>query len=268
MNDQLNVFDELTKFQNSYTNELLTLQFDGNDIRVAMICGIPWFIAKDICNVLNFSEPSAMTRTLDDDEKGLYNTQTPGGFQSLQTVNESGLYSLILRSRRPEAKKFKKWVTSEVLPSIRQSGEYSISNPPLLPDFNDPVAAARAWADAKEAELKAKQNLIEAKPKVEFYDQVGDCEGLHTVAEAAKMLGTGRNKLFSWMRMHKILRDNNEPYQRYVNAGHFEVKENPYNDHIKAQTFVTPTGLQWLQKRREKNLVQVTEWVKGNNINL
>lgn len=105
--------------------------------------------------------------------------------------------------------------------------------------------------------------LEEAKPKVEFYDQVGDCEGLHTVAEAAKMLGTGRNKLFSWMRMHKILRDNNEPYQRYVNAGHFEVKENPYNDHIKAQTFVTPTGLQWLQKRREKNLVQVTEWVKG-----
>lgn len=144
--------------------------------------------------------------------------------------------------------------------------EISIRNPPLLPDFTNPVAAARAWADAKEAELKANQKLIEAKPKIEFYDKVGDCKGIHTVAEAAKMLGTGRNRLFSWMRLYKILRANNEPYQKHIEAGYFEVKESPENGHVNTQTFVTPSGLQWLQKLRRKNLEQITEWAKQNNI--
>jgi anti-repressor protein len=146
--------------------------------------------------------------------------------------------------------------------------EISAANPPLLPDFNDPVAAARAWANAKEAELKAKQNLLEAQPKIEFYETVGNAQGLHTVAEAAKLLGTGRNRLFSWMRTYKILRENNEPYQKYIEAGYFEVKENPTGDYLNTQTFVTPTGLQWLQKCREKNLVEVIEWADKNNIKL
>lgn len=112
--------------------------------------------------------------------------------------------------------------------------------------------------------LQAK--LIEAKPKIEFYDKVGDSEGLHTVAEAAKMLGTGRNRLFSWMRNYKILRQNNEPYQKYIEAGYFEVKENHDDKYVHAQTFVTPTGLQWLQKLRDKNLNQMKEWATQNNI--
>ncbi|OGD52561.1 hypothetical protein A3K80_09225 [Candidatus Bathyarchaeota archaeon RBG_13_38_9] len=242
------------------------MEFDSKEVRIIMVKNEPWFIAKDISDILDFSEPSAMTRTLDDDEKGLHNVQTLGGVQSLQIINESGLYSSILRSRLPKAKRFKKWVTAEVLPTIRKTGEYSVANPPLLPDFNDPVAAARAWADAKEEELKAKKNLLEAKPKIEFYDKVGDSKGLHTVAKAAKLLGTGRNRLFSWMRTYKILRANNEPYQKYIEAGYFEVKENPAGDYLNAQTFVTPTGLQWLQKCRDKNRVEVMEWAEKNDI--
>lgn len=128
--------------------------------------------------------------------------------------------------------------------------EMSISNPPLLPNFNDPVAAARAWADAKESELKAKLELKEAQPKIEFYEKVGNAEGLHTMAEAAKLLGTGRNRLFDMLRTNSILRHNNEPYQVYINSGYFEVKDITYNsggqDYVKPQTFVTPKGLQWI----------------------
>ena len=115
---------------------------------------------------------------------------------------------------------------------------------------------------------KLQAKLEEAKPKIEFYDKVGDSDGLHTVAEAAKMLGTGRNRLFSWMRSYKILRQNNEPYQKYLEAKYFDVKESPDNNYAHMQTFVTPTGLQWLQKLREKNLIQMEEWARQNSIPL
>lgn len=91
---------------------------------VADVNGEPWFVASDIAKVLEYSEASAMTRQLDDDEKGLSIVQTLGGSQELITINESGLYSAILRSRKPEAKQFKRWVTSEVLTSIRKNGGY------------------------------------------------------------------------------------------------------------------------------------------------
>ena len=86
--------------------------------------GEPWFVAKDITEILGYSEASAGTRHLDEDQKGLSEIQTPGGVQRLGTINESGLYTLILRSDKPEAKPFRKWVTSEVLPSIRKTGSY------------------------------------------------------------------------------------------------------------------------------------------------
>ena len=95
-------------------------QFGG--VRVKEIDREPWFVAADVCEVLTVA--TEQTRRLDDDEKGLRTMQTPGGPQQMLVINESGLYSLILTSRKPEAKRFKKWVTSEVLPSIRKTGAY------------------------------------------------------------------------------------------------------------------------------------------------
>lgn len=174
---------------------------------------------------------------------------------------------LSMVERNEKGREIRQWFIERENKLAKQ--EMSISNPPLLPNFNDPVAAARAWADAKEEELKAKKNLLEAQPKIEFYDKVGDAKGLHTVGEAAKLLGTGRNRLYSWMRTYKILRSNNEPYQKYINAGYFEVKENPTGNelnYVYAQPFITPTGLQWLQKCRDKNRVEVMEWAEKNDI--
>jgi anti-repressor protein len=91
----------------------------SQSVRIELINSEPWFVAKDVCDILELSNVSKALLSLDDDEKGITKVQTLGGEQSLLIVNESGLYNLIFRSNKPEAKKFRKWVTNEVLPSIR-----------------------------------------------------------------------------------------------------------------------------------------------------
>ncbi|WP_316896833.1 Bro-N domain-containing protein [Pseudodesulfovibrio indicus] len=109
---------EITLFNYAGATDLRTLTDDA---------GEPWFVAKDVCDVLGYRMASDAVRALDDDEKGTRNVRTPGGDQIMTLINESGLYSLILRSRKPEAKAFKKWITSEVLPSIRKKGGYMVA---------------------------------------------------------------------------------------------------------------------------------------------
>lgn len=104
-------------------SELSVFNFGTHAVRTLTRDGEPWFVATDVCDVLTISTEA--TRRLDDDEKGLRTVQTPGGQQEMTVINESGLYSLTLTSRKPEAKRFKKWVTSEVLPSIRKTGQYA-----------------------------------------------------------------------------------------------------------------------------------------------
>lgn len=104
--------------------DIQVFDFEDNAVRVVDIDGEPWFVAADVCRVLDLSNPSKACADLDDDEKGLTNSYTPGGTQEMRVINESGLYNLIFRSRKPEAKKFRKWVTAEVLPSIRKTGMY------------------------------------------------------------------------------------------------------------------------------------------------
>lgn len=103
---------------------VIPFSFDKQQVRTLLIEEQPWFVANDVSVALLYSEASAMTRQLDDDEKGLSIVQTPGGAQEMLVINESGLYSAILRSRKSEAKRFKKWVTAEVLPAIRKHGRY------------------------------------------------------------------------------------------------------------------------------------------------
>ena len=99
------------------------------NVRIIDLDGELWFVASDVASALDYRMASDMTRFLDDDEKGTHNLRTPSGSQDLTIINESGLYSAILKSRKPEAKKFKKWVTSEVLPSIRKTGKYEAPKP-------------------------------------------------------------------------------------------------------------------------------------------
>jgi prophage antirepressor-like protein len=118
---------------NSTTSSaLVPFDFEGSQLRVfADERGDPWFVATDLCSVLGIGNPRQATTRLDADEKGVISTDTPGGVQAVATVNEPGLYTLILGSRKPEAKRFKRWVTHEVLPAIRRTGRYAV--PGLAP---------------------------------------------------------------------------------------------------------------------------------------
>jgi prophage antirepressor-like protein len=99
---------------------------ESNDVRVVIYNGNPWFVAKDVTEILGINNPADFVRELDEDEKGIANIDTLGGKQNLCIVSEAGLYSLVFKSRKPEAKEFKRWITHEVLPSVRQTGSYSI----------------------------------------------------------------------------------------------------------------------------------------------
>lgn len=115
----------------------LSFDFNGTSVRVVMLDGEPWFVARDVCKVLEITKVDSAIRNLDADEKGAHTVSTPGGNQEMTIVSEAGLYSLILRSRKPEAKSFKRWVTHEVLPSIRKTGVYAVNQDHAELDINE-----------------------------------------------------------------------------------------------------------------------------------
>jgi len=126
------------------------------EIRVTDNNGEPWFIAKDIAERLDYDQASSLLKIIEDEDKNsIISTLNPNSVcpQKVSIINESGLYQAIMRSTKPEAKQFKRWVCKEVLPAIRKTGSYSVQ--PQLPDFNNPIAAARAWADECEAKQLA-----------------------------------------------------------------------------------------------------------------
>lgn len=177
----------------------------GQPVRTVTVDSQPWFVAKDICAVLGIGNPSDAVRSLDDDEYRLVPAalvSSEGRPQdTINLVNEPGLYSLILRSRKPEAKAFKRWITHDVLPAIRQTGKYEAR--PALPQTH--AEALRALADEVEQHEKTRQALAEAKPKAHSWDVLASGKGDYSVADAAKILSrdpsidTGRDRLFTYM---------------------------------------------------------------------
>lgn len=143
MKDNIRTFD----FKSS-AGELLA------SVRSVVINQSPWFFAVDACQALGLSDTNKALLSVDDEDICEHEDYSGSGRKPM-LVNESGLYTLILKSRKPQAKRFKRWITTDVLPSIRATGSYSLSPSNDLPDFSDEVAAARAWADAKEAERRA-----------------------------------------------------------------------------------------------------------------
>lgn len=172
-------------------------------------------------------------------------------------LTEAGLYRMLNRSNKPEAEVFQKWVNKEVLPSIRKTGSYSL-------EHKTPQTFAEALKLAYEQQLvieEQKQKIIEAEPKVEFYDTVTGSDTTIDLGQAAKVLnykGLGRNKLFQYLRDKDILMSGNTPYQKYVDAGYFRLIETtwntPNNDSmIYLKTVVYQKGLDFLSKVIEKD---------------
>ncbi|SEB15958.1 Phage antirepressor protein KilAC domain-containing protein [Thalassobacillus cyri] len=221
-------------------NELQKVfNYGEQQVRTVIIDDVVWFIAADVCTVLDIKNSHDAVVRLDADEKATSVIPTQFGDKEMNLVNESGLYSLIFRSRKKEAKQFKRWVTHEVLPSIRKNGSY---NPQVPQSFSE---ALRLAADLQE---EAERN----RPKVEAHDRFISGENYQTMSIAAKSLGTGRNKLFKFLKQKKILMSNNTPYQTYIDRGYFVVKEKPIQMGgqviNKPQTYVTPKGVDYLDR--------------------
>lgn len=229
-------------------NNINSFTFGVNRIRVAIVDGEPWFGAADVCSALDIGNVSQALMRLDDEEKGIIPNDTPGGIQGLLHVSESGLYALVLGSRKPEAKSFKKWITSEVLPSIRKTGAYGIQTliPKTLPE------ALRAYAVALEEREALELKVREDAPKVEFHERVSEAKDGQSIGDVAKILGTGQNRLFAWLRGQNILMASNLPYQEHLDAGRFRVIEQTWEgrsgQHVSTKTLVTGKGLIWIQK--------------------
>ena len=156
-----------------------TLNFNGHEFTMILINGEPYFNANEVANTLEFANPrDAVANHVDSDDVALADTLTKGGVQKQKFINESGLYALIFASKKPSAKDFKKWVTKEVIPSIRKTGSYSIQPQISLPNFTDPAEAAIAWANEYKAKQALAIELKAAEPKINFYDKVGDSNNL------------------------------------------------------------------------------------------
>lgn len=212
--------------------------------------GEPWFVLKDVCKVLGISKYRDAAERLDDDERAPVRVDTLGGAQEMTAVNESGLYNVILRSDKPEAKPFRKWVTSEVLPSIRKNGGYIAGQEQLTP--SELMAKALLVANKTLAEREARiselkvQNAI-MQPKAEYFDELVDRNLLTSFRETAKQLGVEEKKFISFLMEKKyIYRDKKAKLMPYAdkNNGLFEVKE-CFNEKTKwsgTQTLITPKG--------------------------
>lgn len=218
-------------------NELQAFSYEGNEVRTIQRNGEPWWVLKDVCDVLELSNSRMVADRLDEDEKGVSIVDTLGGKQELTVISESGLYNVILLSRKLEAKKFKRWVTHEVLPQIRKHGAY-VTTSKLEEIMNDPDAWIMLLTTLK-TERQAKEQLqLQAaadKPKVIFADAVSVSEGTILIGELAKILkgngvDIGQNRLFERLRQDGFLikrrgTDYNAPTQKAMELGLFKVKE-------------------------------------------
>jgi len=176
--------------------------FKGTPVRtVTYETGLTWWVLSDVCKVLGLTTPARVAERLDVDEKGVSQIHTPGGDQDMTIVNESGLYNVILRSDKPEAREFKRWVTHEVLPSIRQHGGYMAGQESMSPE--QMTLAAMSWLKSKVDE-QAQQIAVMA-PKARALDDFTDTRSSYSVNEASKLLvnagvSIGQKSLFELMR--------------------------------------------------------------------
>ena len=202
------------------------------EIRTVVIDGEPWFVAVDVCRALEIvNSRDALTR-IDEDEKGVVLTDTPGGKQEVTTVNEPGLYSLVLGSRKPEAKAFKRWITHEVIPSIRKNGGY-IAGQETMSDVELMARAlivAQNVIEEKNRQISGltEENLL-MKPKAEYFDDLVDGKLLTNFRDTAKEFHLGQKRFIAFLTdngyAYRDAKGRILPHQKHVDAGLFEMNE-------------------------------------------
>lgn len=273
------------------SNELQIFSYLNNKVRVIVRViekdGEPWFVAKDVCDILELENITNALKSLDPDDLTLTILKSGSQNREMKLISESGLYTLILRSNKPEAKNFRRWVTHEVLPSIRKRGMYAtpqtvdqiIADPDSFIKILQELKAERAKATALNEQVEAQ------KPKVLFADAVETSKGSILIGELAKLIkqngvDIGQNRLFEWLRNNGYLISRrgeswNMPTQWSMNRQLFEVKERTVNDpdgsiRITKTTKVTGKGQVYFINKflaAEKQAEKQTIWIKQRSEN-
>ena len=205
-------------------------------IRVVERDGEPWFVAVDICGALDIANSRDALTRIDEDEKGVALTDTLGGAQEVAVVNEPGLYSLVLGSRKSEARAFKRWITHDVIPAIRKTGMYATpaTVEAMLANPDTMIQVLQAFKDEREQRLALETRVVADAPKVAFADAVETSTDSCLVGQLAKIIRQngyeiGANRLFEYLRKEGYLcragSNRNMPTQRSMEAGWFKVKE-------------------------------------------
>lgn len=248
------------------SNQLQIFNYQSKQVRTVTKDGEPWFVAKDVCDILEISNGRDAVSRLDDDEKDAVGiTDAIGREQQTTIISESGVYALVFTSRKPEAEQFKRWIRKEVLPSIRKHGAY------MTPQKIEEVLLNPDTIIQLATELKKeRERRLALEPKAESYDILMDASGCLTMDEVAKILdirGVGRNNLFKLLVVEQIIYKKGDvylPYQEYKQ--HFVVKQNPIRkgDIVieRSQLFMTPKGLGWLAHKLIEKGYQV-DYYKG-----
>lgn len=212
--------------------------FNGQDVRTVTINGEPYLVGKDVAEILGYSRPdNAIRNHVDDEDKLVHQFSASGQNRNMTVINESGFYALVLSSKLPRAKEFKRWVTSEVLPTIRKNGMYATDELLDNPDFA--IATLQKLKEEREAKKLLEATIEEQKPKVIFANAVSASHTSILVGDFAKLmrqngLNFGQNRMFAWLRENGYLISRkgnswNMPTQKAMDLGLFEIKETTIN---------------------------------------
>ena len=238
-------------------------------VRTVQINDKPYFVGKDVAEILGYERPTdAVRKRVDEEDRGVSKIATPSGTQEMTVINESGLYSLILSSKLPKAKEFKRWVTSEVLPSIRKHGVYAVDE--MLANPDTLIAALTELKAEREAKKQLEttiavqsQQISELQPKASYYDVILNCKDLVSTTEIAKDYG----KSAKWLNalLHELGIQFKQGgiwllYQKYAKCGYTNTRTHNYldnngNTHAKVHTY-------WTQKGR----IFIYDLLKSKNI--
>lgn len=246
-------------------NDLQLFKYEGNEIRTVVKDGEPWFVAKDVCDVLGLGNSSEAVAKLEEEEKGSEKVDTLGGAQKMIVINESGLYTLVIRSNMPQSKPFRKWVTSEVIPSIRKHGGYltqeKVAEALLNPDVL--IQLATSLKQEREEKLALAAKIEADKPLVLFAETCCASKDSILVRELAKLackngVEIGEKRLWQKLREWRVVSGSNEPYQSSFDAGWFEAKQGTYCTPYGSDTYrtykVTPKGQMYIIERLRREM--------------
>lgn len=236
------------------TRDIKVFNCELGSIRVIIENDEPLFCLADLAYSLELTNPAMVKEAINAEfDKGskfnLYPLQTKGGVQNFTFISEGELYFVLMRSRSTKAKPFRQWLTKEVLPSIRKTGNYNVTQS----QFKIPQTYAEALLEAGRLALENEKLITQAKenePKVKAFNELMQSKDALDFLTFSKVIGIGRTKLFAKLRELDILRADNTPYQRYIDSGYFRVIESSYTQNdttrIYTKTMILPKGQKYI----------------------